>query len=117
MPPNRAAIIRRRFRQSDAGLVRAMRYLADVYVTLCDTHDDVANDLIQHIWRINQLRQLHLDLYRRHWSGTERGLYKIGEMRTILDDAQYIDDPYADVRRRRAERVAAREARKRGTSG
>lgn len=116
MPPNRAALLRRRFRQADAGLVKAMSYISDVYVTVKDVHVDVAADLRAYIRDIDYLRQKQLELYRRRFGGTERGLYKDGDEDRILSEAQYIDDPYAEVRRRRAERVAAWEQKRDGTT-
>jgi len=93
MPPNLRANIRRRLRQADAGFKRACVFLADVYVTVNVQHPDLGGELLAQMICVDNLRKEHLDVYRRNWGGTERGLWKPGELRIILNEARVITDP------------------------
>lgn len=95
MPPNRVANIRRKYRRTDACLRRAQEHLASIYVTVLPQHPGLAGSLMAELDAIDHLRRLHLDYYRDHWSGTERGLWKPGSLDAILDAAPEVYDPRA----------------------
>ena len=90
MPYNRAANIRRRLRQVDFHLVRAMRFMADVMVTVGPQHPELGVQIYSRLFMLDFLRQYHLAFYREHWSGTERGLWKPGELDIIISEASIL---------------------------
>ena len=93
MPPNRVGYIRRRYRQTDAALKRAQEFLAMIHNTILPQHPDIAGSLMAEMDAIEHLRRLHLDYYREHWGGTERGLWRRGSLAVIIDTAPEIRGP------------------------
>lgn len=97
MPRNRADYIRRRMRQADAGIVKAMKYLAEIYVTLTATgHAWEGGECFFYLMILDQIRQQHLRWYRQVWAGTERGLWTPDDLRDIMESADVIPDPKYD---------------------
>lgn len=97
MPRNRADYIRRRMRQADAGIVKAMNYLAEIYVTLAATgHRREAGEAWFYLLTLDQIRQAHLHWYRKVWAGTERELWTSDDLRSIIESADVIPDPKYD---------------------
>lgn len=97
MPRNRADYIRRRMRQADAGIVKAMTYLAEIYVTLVATgHAREGGECFFYLMTLDQIRQVHLRWYRQVWAGTERELWTSDDLRDIIESADVIPDPKYD---------------------
>ncbi len=90
MPYNRVANIRRRLRQTDGNIKRAMGFLADVMVTVAPQHLELGVLLYGRLCILDFERQYHLAFYRRHWSGTERGLWKPGDLDIIVEKAEVL---------------------------
>lgn len=93
MPPNTASRIRRRLRQVDHNLKRAQELLADVFVTVREQHPDIAGGLLSYILFLEGIRQYHLNLYRTCWGGTERGLWREGDVQDVFANAQPLRTP------------------------
>jgi len=87
MPPNRVANIRRRFRQIDANLRGAEVFAASICLTVGAQHPELGKALLAKVCELDVLRRCWLDLYRKHWGGTERGLWKPGDLADILATA------------------------------
>lgn len=82
-------------RQSDQCVMRAMRHLADVLVTVDPQHPELAQRIYVRLLLLEYWRQEHLLFYRQHWSGTERCLWKEGELAIIISEAQVLSGTYA----------------------
>jgi hypothetical protein len=87
MPPNRAANIRQRCRQIDGNLKRAQQFAASIYVTVEAQHPELGAELLEYVQWLDDLRYHYLLLYRKHWGGTERGLWKPEDQARILESA------------------------------
>lgn len=64
-----------------------MGFLADVMVTVAPQHPELATLLYGRLCHMDFFRQYHLAFYRRHWSGSERNLWKPGDLAIIVEEA------------------------------
>ena len=93
MPPNRAANVRRKWRYVDNCLKRAMKHLSDIHFTVAPQHPDIGGAIYAELEYLDSQRRSVLDLYRAHWGGTERGLWKTGDFDIILEEGKLMHDP------------------------
>ena len=93
MPPNRVANIRRKWRYVDNSLKRAMKHLSDILTTVEEQHLGVGLKILNQMLHIDALRAANLELYRKHWAGTERGLWKDEDFDIIVSEGKKIPDP------------------------
>ncbi|GAI74079.1 unnamed protein product [marine sediment metagenome] len=102
MPPNRASNIKRRILQADAGLIRAIGYLADVYITIKPQHSDIAAALLTHIQYLDNTRRSYSQLYRTWWSGNANKLWQPDDLAEAMRQAQIVPDPSTARKQRQA---------------
>ena len=93
MPPTRTTYLRRRMRQADAGLKRGQKYLASVIATIGPQHPELTPTLFALIGQMEGLRVSLLQYHRAVFSGTERSLWKPGDLGIILEEAEPVPDP------------------------
>jgi len=96
MPPNRAAYLRRRFRQADAGLVRASEYLAEVWATYRSQHPELGPHILALMGEMDAVRLGLLIFYREVLGGTERGLWREEDRGRIVEEARPVPNPHYD---------------------
>lgn len=97
MPRNRAGWLRRRMRQADDGLERAIRYLGEIRATFEEVgYQDLESETRAYMEKLDRIRQLHLEWYREVWGGTERGLWKEDDLQLVLDLSEPVPDPDYD---------------------
>lgn len=100
MPATIRANIQRKLQISDAGIKRAIKHLADVYVTVDPQHPDIGASLYTYMQFLDHIRQFHKTFYQTYWGTTEAYLWEPTDLQEALESATIVSDPKHGSRKR-----------------